>query len=369
MRSGLISLMCLAISCSSPRHSDLSSTDPAKRREAVKALSRATDHVAAVQKLAPILLSDPSEEVRIEATRTLEKLGSPQAIKPLIEAVQSEGTPSSVRMSAFEAIGKLRDPEAVPGLIEMWRMHPRIRDATKVGIERALVDIGAPAIEPLVLVAQSDDADYARSRAFEILEKIGDETIRVRMVALAGSTDQQAAYRARAVIAALDVANMRRRLRSPNPGERREAIRALVVSGTYTGDVVQWIGPVVSTDPDISVRQAAAAALGELHTPAATEILLERAIGLDPLAVRIAALAAIEHSRDPTAIPGLIKIWRMLRGKDDEVAHTAVTKALVSIGAPATEALAAVVRTDPSERVRDLASDALTKLRAGSKSE
>ena len=139
-------------------------------------------------------------------------------------------------------------------------------------------------------------------------------------------------------------------LRSPNAHERSRAVDALGGSQDHAG-AVRALEPVLRQDPDRGVRVDAALALGRLGGPDATGLLVEKAASTDESYVRGAALNAIETSRDPSAIPGLINIFRLERGQDDVVAQIGARRALLKIGAPSMSQLLQALN-DPSAKVR-----------------
>jgi HEAT repeat protein len=139
-------------------------------------------------------------------------------------------------------------------------------------------------------------------------------------------------------------------LKSPDPDERARAARALGNSQDHAG-AVRALEPVLRHDPDREVRVFAALSLGHLGGPDATALLVEKTTSTDEAYVRGAALLAIETSRDPSAIAGLINVFRLNRGHDDVVAQIQASQALVKIGVPGVPQLLQALN-DPSAKVR-----------------
>lgn len=139
-------------------------------------------------------------------------------------------------------------------------------------------------------------------------------------------------------------------LKNPNARERSRAVLALGGSQDHGGSV-RALEAVLLHDPDQRVRIDATVALGQLGGPDATALLVEKAASTDESVVRVAALDAIEKSRDPTAVPGLINLFRLDRGQDDVVAQVGASHALRAIGAPGVPQLLQALN-DPSAKVR-----------------
>ena len=99
---------------------------------------------------------------------------------------------------------------------------------------------------------------------------------------------------------------MSERLKSASARERSQAVLELGHSPDHAGSV-RAIEPVLRQDPDQHVRIDATVALGQLGGPDATALLVDKAASSDERIVRIAALEAIETSRDPSAVPGVVR--------------------------------------------------------------
>ncbi len=139
-------------------------------------------------------------------------------------------------------------------------------------------------------------------------------------------------------------------LKSPDRHERSRAVDALGKSKDHAS-AVRALVAVLRQDPDRGVRIDATVALGQLGGPDAIAVLIEMAASTDESIVRTAALEAIETSRDPSAIPGLINLFRLNRGQDDVVAQIGASHALRKIGAPCVPQLLQAL-SDPSAWVR-----------------
>jgi HEAT repeat protein len=149
-------------------------------------------------------------------------------------------------------------------------------------------------------------------------------------------------------------------LKSADWHERQRAVWVLGDSKDHAG-AVRALEAVLRNDPVRDVRASAATALGQLGGPDVTALLLEKAASTDEHGVRFAAVDAIETSRDPSAIPGLINLFRLNRGDDDVSAHRGASRALLKIGAPAVPQLLEVLN-DPSAKVREAVVEVLSDM-------
>lgn len=140
-------------------------------------------------------------------------------------------------------------------------------------------------------------------------------------------------------------------LKSADWHERVRAVDALGKSQDHAG-AVRALEAVLRHDPNKNVRIDATVALGQLGGPDAIAVLVEMAASTDESLIRTAALEAIETSRDPNSIPGLINLFRLNRGEDDVVAQIGASHALLKIGAPCVPQLLEALH-DPSAKVRD----------------
>lgn len=149
-------------------------------------------------------------------------------------------------------------------------------------------------------------------------------------------------------------------LKNPDWHERSRAVVALGSSKDHAG-AVRALKAVLLNDPDHHVRIDATVALGQLGGPDATALLVEKAASTDERIVRIAALEAIETSRDPSAIPGVLDVFRLNRGQDDVVAQIGASEALLKIGAPGVPQLLQALN-DSSAKVREAVVEVLGKM-------
>jgi HEAT repeat protein len=139
-------------------------------------------------------------------------------------------------------------------------------------------------------------------------------------------------------------------LKNPDRHVRSRAVLALGDSKDHAGSV-RALEAVLRQDPDRGVRIDATVALGQLGGPDAIAVLVEMAASADEPIFRTAALEAIETSRDPSAIPGVINLFRLNRGQDDASIQFEARHALLKIGAPGVPQLLQALN-DSSAKVR-----------------
>jgi HEAT repeat protein len=140
------------------------------------------------------LLEDPSPFVREEAARTLAMVPDPRAVPALIRCIEDGDAwvelDGSIR---FTDNDKRWHEKALKSCIlraDAGTAHAKIRSACT----RALVSIGAPAIESLVSAAKSRMA-HVRESAFSALTRIGRPTTRA-LVSLLGHSEADVKSRA-----------------------------------------------------------------------------------------------------------------------------------------------------------------------------
>ena len=295
-----------------------------ERSRVIRALGGSKDHAGAVRALEALLQKDPDPRARVDAAVALGQLGGPDATALLVEKAGSTDD-SDVRGAALGAIETSGDPSAVPGLINLFRLNRGLRGPNDVvgydddaivhlGASHALLKIGAPGV-PQLLQALNDPSAKVRWAVVYLLGEMGNPEVAGR--ALGNSQDHAV--------------------------------------------VVRALGAVLRHDPDREVRVFAARSLGQLRGPDALALLVEKLTSTDEAYVRGGALFAIETSRDPSAIEGLVNVFRLNRGHDDPEAQIEASQALVKIGAPGVPQLLQALN-DPSANVRRAVVDVLGKM-------
>ena len=132
----------------------LSSDDPEKRLEAVKALgtsknSKATDYLIKA-------VGDPDVRVQAKAIQMLGDIRASQSTPVLVQRLILRTTDANMKQLILASLGKIGDARAVPPVIELLQ---RERDAATRGTAIfALGEIGAPeAVDVLEHIAQTDE--------------------------------------------------------------------------------------------------------------------------------------------------------------------------------------------------------------------
>lgn len=98
--------------------------------------------------------------VRIAAVQALGQVGFKDAVPELARMVDDEATPPLLIKKAIVALGQLGDPAAIPALL-----HGLVLERSGVSFlpesSFALFLLGAPSVEPLLKIAQDQDAAFA----------------------------------------------------------------------------------------------------------------------------------------------------------------------------------------------------------------
>ncbi|MBN1451854.1 MAG: HEAT repeat domain-containing protein [Anaerolineales bacterium] len=217
------------------------------RWSAARGLGRIGD-VRAVEPLTAAL-KDEHSDVRTSAAEALGLLGDARAVKPLKTALKDKEP--GVRSVAAEALGRLGDARAVKPLIALLEDSTHIKVSSGTGYRNvneyagdALVQIGAPAVEPLLAAYKGKDG-RVNSDVIRLLGRLGD---------------------ARAVETLIAELESNRLF-----GVRSAAAAALGRIGDPRA-----VEPLIAAlqDRDILVRDSAAEALGQIGDPRAVNPLI-----------------------------------------------------------------------------------------------
>ncbi len=279
-------------------------------------------------------LRDPQHDSRWAVAITLGDIGLPEAIRPLVAALNDKGPEPSLRWAAARALGTIGHKKAVPSLLKVLEdRDPNVRKAAvdalgQIGDHRALSPLvrqladtspevrkaaiealsrSGPAVIDLLLLAYQ--TAWQREAVVKILGTVGDQ--RVSDVLLQALTDYSPAVRREAAWALGEIGVVQAAddlyLRATVEGERavrREASFALAKLGDSRGAalLLQFVD-----EGSFEERIQAITALGELrsHNGTTTLIRVLDDISISNLAAREAAAAALGKIGDRRAIKAL----------------------------------------------------------------
>jgi HEAT repeat protein len=274
------------------------------------------------------LLSDPSANVR-ESAALAAGNGDHKDVLPALERALTDQSPAVAAMAAW-ALGEIEDRSSVPALLRMVRSGDARVRLSAIWALGQLED--ARAVSSIVAALRDPNAAI-REMSADVLGDFDNATDAVAPleVALGGDND---------------------------PKVRAEAARSLGEISSPTSGAA--LGRALS-DADVTVRRAAAEALGdldELHTAPAG---LVAALSASDPELRYNAAKALSEIRDPSTTQALIGI---LSSPDAELRKDAI-EALGDIGSES--AVQAITRAlnDRDPEVRKAAAEALGEIKDG----
>lgn len=148
---------------------ELSSDDPDKRLEAVKALATSHDSKA----IDALVKAVGDSDVRVQA-KAIQELGDARAREAtlvLTEKLLLHSSDANMQQLLLASLGKIGDPGSAPAIMEFLRRH--LDTATRATAIYALGDIGAfESMDMLEHIAQTDDDQTVRRIAREAIGKI-----------------------------------------------------------------------------------------------------------------------------------------------------------------------------------------------------
>lgn len=299
-----------------------------------------------------VALEDEREEVRELSATALAGIGE-EAIAPVLEALTNEKRSLRLREGAADVLAQLRDARTIPTLIKVLS---EARGEWRKAVARALGEIGAPAIEPLIAALPQQDVETALALA-DALSRIGQAAIAPLISALDGESPEVRSAATKALqrigapaVPALTQAladkrwHVRRRaaqilptigddllvgplvtaLEDEDKGVRSKAARALAEMGDERA--VESLIKALRTDSDGSVRRESAKALGSLKDARSVEPLIET---LNDAQLRRTAGIALEHLGEIAVVP----LISFLHNSDPGEARDAATLVLSKLGA------------------------------------
>jgi HEAT repeat protein len=185
-------------------------------------------------------LKNPEQSIRVKAAVKLGETGFSQAVKPLIDALKTEETPSVKAACAF-SLGRLRDARAFVCLCE-------------------ILPDPDPSVRKAAVSALSNIADL--KTPYKIAEMLNDEDFRVR----------QEAFSCLSRTGSAAIEPLIKSLSSENPIVKWNA--AILLGNSHDPRSVDPLIELLN-DEDNGVRQAAIESLGKLRNPLAFDPLAE----------------------------------------------------------------------------------------------
>ena len=270
------------------------------REKAAEALGLMGD-ARAVEPLIAVL-RDENSEAQEQAAKALGQIGDSRAVEPLIDALYAEDP--FAREQAIFALGKLKDPRAVEPLMRLFEKGDSL---DQYYAEQALVMVGAPSVDSLILALQNADR-FIQTRAVTALGEIKDPRAAEPLAAYLRTADDQI-----------------------------PVYQALVNIGEPAVDVLI----AALQEDDIEVSGYAAKALGEIRDPRAVDPLIA-ALSREDFYYKGWAAIALGQIGDPRAIEPLIA---SMKGYERATQGPA-KDALVMFGDPAVEPLIAALKNE-----------------------
>jgi HEAT repeat protein len=262
--------------------------------------------------------TDPTRQSKLIEALGQQRLA--EAVEPLMQQVTLNAFQSG---AAITALGKIGDPRAVGVLIRSCRYQNLAWIA-----KDALVQIGAPAVEPLIDALQSDHPDV-RFMAVRVLGELGDARAVAPLESLITTErDETNRQLARSTLKGLLLNN----LTDPDP-----AVRELAVGGLDRLGDARTIEPLQTlADQDPALCEMAQAVI----------VRLLRSVERDPFAA---------HDLPPRSRDTNLLINRVQRTAGVRIAETADLSGTVS-------GLQDIARTQADPALRDMAQQALWQL-------
>ncbi len=221
----------------------------------------------------------------------------------------------------------------------------RARAAQLLGLARAEATV------PLLVEALGDEAMEVRNSAAYALGLIGDPSAAGPVLAAIGAPERglPAATAAEALQSmGVGIAEvLRDGLADANPRTRMVAAH-LSSERSFTQSLPE-LRRMLGSDPDLTVRETSATAIGRLGRGEDVEILVRHTAGSEPLPLRRACVVALGELAETAAVPALAEL---LDDSDPRLAELAAT-ALLSMG-PAGSAALVGHADDPAVRTARL---------------
>jgi HEAT repeat protein len=348
------------------------------RRRAASALGTYKDPKAVLPLIGA--LSDKNDFIRRQALESLKQIQDPRAVPAFINAL-SDHDPG-LRIDAIWALGVVKDPIAIPAIIKALSdenkqvRHGAIELLKKqyneyhviesldsltidlligdlgsknINIQTAasycLIEIGAPAVEQLVVALKNNDKNVRREAALALGRIHDPRAIEPLIIVLNANEDGVPWAAAQALFELSDYKNINAvkalisALAVKDDRARGLASGALVKMGSFALDEVI----MATKSSNVEVRGHAVLILGRIKDLTAVETLL---IALEDTSPEVRKNAAIAFTTltDPRAIKPLISAWN----DTDLKVRAYAAAALVAIGPTATDQLLQALKSKDS---------------------
>ena len=207
----------------------------------------------------------------------------------------------------------------------------RARAAQLLGLARAEATV------PQLVVALGDEAMEVRNSAAYALGLIGDPAAAGPVLAAIGAPErgQPAATAAEAMQSmGVGISEVLREGMADRDARTRMVAAHLSGERSFTQGLPE-LRNLLDGDPDVTVRETSATAIGRLGRGEDVDILVRHTVDSEPLALRRACVVALDELGDPAAVPALAAL---LADADPRLAELAAT-ALLTMGPDGSSAL------------------------------
>lgn len=254
-------------------------------------------------------LRSGTKPVRAAAARALGRIGDPEALDPLTEALDREGAVEVKREIAF-ALGILAEPQAVPALLAA--LDKEVDATTSSEIATALGRLGDTAALDALHGLLDSSWGMIRERAIEAIALIADARSIPVLVEAMDDADPGIAWRAAYALEKIESTEQVPALvdatASNNELIRRAAVRSLGRLAAKDGvDAVVAAHDADHRDWHLDCRIADA--LGRIGEPAPDALrVLRELLVAESFHVRVAALQAVGRARFRDLLPAILDL-------------------------------------------------------------
>jgi len=306
----------------------------------------------------------------------IEKFRKNGDVQGLIKLLREHEDPC-LRLFATKMLGKMGDAAAVPALLDsISDMKRCCIGIVSIAAKEALITIGSPGIEPLILALRSDKNDVRRAAA-DVLGKIGDPRAVEPLIAEVREKGNEMAVMALARLAdTRAVEPLIEILKSSRFSLRNEVALALGEIGDERA--VEPLNMILKEKDDDNYL-AVERALRNIHDPEVKRrrvnciILrqvfaeaLEDSRNLEALKLLVSAVGDADSQVRTTAMRALVRIAApavglLVEALDNRYTRHYARRVLGCIGTPAVEPLIAALKSEDSD-VQDYAAIALGEI-------